>query len=85
MEEGRAAAWSLGRCQVFGPLPQLYRVLIGSVAVVCFLGAGVWLSHLTFVPLPLPLGATLGALAGVAVAWALLHDDHRRPGRVRGR
>lgn len=66
---------------MFGPLPRLYRLLTTVVAVVVFLGAGAWLGHLTVVPVPLPLGALLGALAGVAVAWALVHDFRGRPRR----
>lgn len=64
---------------MFGPLPRLYRLLIVVVAVVAFLGAGALVAQLSAVPVPLPLGALLGALAGVAVSWALVHDFHGRP------
>ena len=32
--------------------------------------------HLTVVPVPIPVGALLGALAGVLVAWMLVHAPH---------
>jgi hypothetical protein len=61
---------------MFGPLPRLYRLLLIVVSVVVFLGVGVWVGHLTVVPVPLPVGALLGALAGVLVAWGLVHAPH---------
>ena len=61
---------------MFGPLPRLYRLLMIAVALVVFLGVGAWVGHLTVVPVPLPVGALLGALAGVLVAWALIHAPH---------
>ena len=68
---------------MFGPLPRLYRLLLIVVSVVVFLGVGVWVGHLTVVPIPLPVGALLGALAGVLVAWALVHAPQRQAARRR--
>jgi hypothetical protein len=68
----------LTEVHVLGPLPRLHLVTLAVVSVVLFLGAGLWLGHLTAVPLPLPLGAVLGALAGALVAWAMVHDFHQR-------
>jgi hypothetical protein len=69
---------------VLGPLPRLYRVLLIIVSVVVFLVAGAWVGHLSAVPVPIAAGALLGAVAGLAVAWALLHDFHHaaHPARV---
>jgi hypothetical protein len=63
---------------VFGPLPRLHLITLATVSVAVFLGVGLWVGHLTAVPLTLPIGAALGALAGIAVAWVLVHDFHRR-------
>jgi hypothetical protein len=69
---------------MLGPLPRLYRVLLVVVSVIVFLTAGAYVGHLTVVPVPIEVGAVLGAFAGLAVAWALLHDFHHatHPARV---
>jgi len=85
MDFRRALTRPFRRCQLIGPLPQLYSVLAAVVALVAFLGAGAWLGHLTVVRVPLPVGAVLGGLAGVTVAWAVVHDSQRRRLPVRGR
>lgn len=61
---------------MFGPLPRLYRLLMIGASVAGFLAAGAWVGHLPVAPVPPAVGAVLGALAGVAVAWALVHDFH---------
>ena len=63
---------------MFGPLPRLHLFTLVTVSVAVFLGVGMWVGHLTAVPFTLPVGAALGALAGIAVAWVLVHDSHRR-------
>jgi hypothetical protein len=71
---------------MFGPLPRLYRLLTAAASVVVFLGVGVWVGHKTVLPLPLPVGALLGVLTGVLVAWMLVHAPHppqRQPARRR--
>jgi hypothetical protein len=70
---------------MFGPLPPLYRWRTVVVAVLVFIAAGAWLAHATPVPLVVTLGALLGGLAGVLVAFALLHDFSHRPRTVRVR
>ena len=63
---------------MFGPLPRLHLITLATVSVAVFLGVGLWLGQLTVTPFTLPVGAALGALAGIAVAWILVHDFHRR-------
>jgi hypothetical protein len=73
-----------GRLLVLGPLPKLYRLVLATVSVVVFVAAGLWLGEEAD-PLTPPLGAVLGVMAGVLVAWAMVHDfhDRARPLRVR--
>jgi hypothetical protein len=63
---------------VFGPLPRLHLITLATASVAVFLGVGLWVGHLTVVPFTLPVGAALGAVAGIAVAWLLVHDSHQR-------
>ncbi len=63
---------------MFGPLPRLHLITLATASVAVFLGVGLWVGHLTVMPFTLPVGAVLGAFAGIAVAWLLVHDFHRR-------
>ena len=70
---------------MLGPLPRLYRILVAVVAIVFFVGAGVWANQMVEVTLP-GRGALLGVALGAAVSFLLLHDfgdGHPDPARAR--
>jgi hypothetical protein len=73
---------------MFGPLPTLHRLLLVVGAVVVCVGIGLWFGAMPEVPLNLRVGLLAGAAAGVAAAFALVHDFHHRgarPARARRR
>lgn len=60
---------------MLGPLPRLYRSLVATAALIVFIAGGLWLAQI----LPLPVGGLLlGGVAGVLIAFILVHDFHRR-------
>ena len=73
---------------MFGPLPALHKVLLVLAALVVCTGIGFWLGAMPDVPVNLRAGVLAGTAAGVAAAFALVHDFHQRrarPARVRRR
>lgn len=92
MEVGRvrppsrgAASPQNGVTHVFGPLPRLHRLVLVAAALLVGVAAGAWLAHFTALPLAASAGAAVGAVAGMLLAYALVHDfhAHARPVRVR--
>lgn len=67
---------------MLGPLPALHRLLVASGVVTVFLGLGVWLGVDPGVQLDLPAGLLAGTVAGLVLAFALVHDFHRRQARA---
>lgn len=60
---------------MLGPLPRLYRSLVATTAFVVVIACGVWLAQM----LPLPVGGLLvWGVAGVLIAFVLVHDFHQR-------
>lgn len=70
---------------MIGPLPRIYRWRTTVVALLVCVGVGAWLAHSTPVPVVATGGALIGGLAGVLVAYVLLHDFSHRPHPVRVR
>ena len=70
---------------MFGPLPQLHRILVVVTALVVGILSGVWLAQLIDGPSVVAAGVGWGLLAGLLLDYVLLHDfQHRaRPVRVR--
>lgn len=70
---------------MFGPLPQLHRVLVVLTAIAVGVAAGAWVGHFTPMPVAAIAGALWGAAAGLLLGYVLLHDFHHgaRPVRVR--
>lgn len=64
-------------CPLFGPLPVLHRVVLVVGALSVWIGLGVWSGLMPHVPMSVGPGIVLGAVAGVASAYVLLHDFHR--------
>jgi hypothetical protein len=69
---------------VFGPLPQLHRILVIVTALIVGILSGVWLAQLVEGPSVVAAGIGWGVLAGLLLDYVLLHDfQHRaRPVRV---
>lgn len=73
---------------MLGPLPALHRLVVALGVVAVFLGLGVWLGVDPGIRIDLRVGLVAGTAAGLVLAFALLHDFHRRqarPVRVRRR
>ena len=70
---------------MFGPLPQLYRILVVLTALVVGVLSGVWLAQLIEGPSLVAAGIGWGLLAGLLLNYVLLHDFHHRPRAVRVR
>jgi hypothetical protein len=77
---------------MFGPLPALHRFVLVLAALVVCVGIGLWLGAMPETALNLRVGLLAGAAAGIAAAFALVHDFRQgvhqgqiRPARVRRR
>ncbi len=70
---------------VFGPLPQLHRVLVVLTALAAGVASGAWIGHFSPLPVAAVAGALWGGLAGILLSYVLLHDFHRRAHPVRVR
>ncbi len=70
---------------VFGPLPQLHRILVILTSLVVGVLSGVWLAQLVAGPAAIAAGVGWGLLVGLLLDYVLLHDfrHHPRPVRVR--
>ena len=72
---------------MLGPLPLLHKYALVLSAVLVCLGIGFWVGTVPEVALNLRVGLLAGAGAGLAAAFALVHDFHhrQRPARLRRR
>jgi hypothetical protein len=70
---------------VFGPLPQLHRILVILTALTVGVLSGVWLAELVAGPALVVAGIGWGLLAGLLLDYVLLHDFEHRPRPVRVR
>ena len=70
---------------MFGPLPQLHRILVVVTALVVGVLSGVWLAQLIEGPSLVAAGIGWGLLAGLLLNYVLLHDFHHRARPVRVR
>ena len=68
---------------MFGPLPLLHRIVLGAIALCFGIVAGVWIAHVTEVPVAISGGALAGGLAGLLAAYLLVHTAHAEPRPVR--
>ena len=66
---------------MFGPLPVLHRIVLGTISLCFGIVAGVWIAHST----PLPMAVSGGALAGgwSDCSWRTSWSTPRSPSRVR--
>ncbi len=58
---------------MLGPLPYFHRVVVIVAVVVTAVASGAWVAHFTAVPVAVGGGAVVGGLAGLVVAYALVH------------
>jgi hypothetical protein len=49
------------------------------------IASGAWIAHFTVVPIAIGAGAVVGALAGLLVAYAMVHSTSPHAARVRRR
>ncbi len=63
---------------MLGPLPMIYRWIVGALALLACVGVGAWLAFALPVPLLAPAGAAIGGALGVLVVVALLHGAASR-------
>ena len=67
---------------MFGPLPRLHRLLVLLVGLGVGVLSGVWLVHVTGMPVLLGAGLGWGVLAGMLLDFLLVLDFHHRPKAV---
>ena len=60
---------------MLGPLPFLYRVIVAVVALLVFVGFGVWLADVLPVQQLTGAGAGIGTAIGILVVALLLHGS----------
>ena len=63
---------------MLGPLPYLHRVVVVIAVLVTAVGSGAWIGYFTSIPVAVGAAAMVGLLAGLVVAYALVHV-HRHP------
>jgi uncharacterized membrane protein YccC len=63
---------------MIGPLPTLHRYLLVLSAVLVCIGFGVWAGLVPEVPVGVSDGVLAGVAVGLAAAFLLVHDFHRR-------
>lgn len=70
---------------MFGRLPRIYRWRTVALALLVFVAVGTWLAISTPLPLVAAGGGLVGGVAGLLVAYTLVHDFAHRgePVRVR--
>ena len=69
---------------MFGPLPVLHRIVLGTISLCFGIVAGVWIAQSTPLPMAVSGGALAGGLVGLLLAYVLVHgsQSEARPVRV---
>jgi hypothetical protein len=62
----------------------LHRIVLGAISLCFGVVAGMWIAHVTPLPIAISGGALAGGLLGLVAAYALghSHDPEPRPVRV---
>jgi hypothetical protein len=68
---------------MLGPLPLLHRFVVVAIALCAGVVGGVWVAHVTTLPLAVSLGALVGGLVGLGAAYLVVHEPHPPPRPVR--
>ena len=66
---------------MFGPLPVLHRIVLGAISLCFGVVAGMWVAHVTALPIAISGGALAGGLLGLAAAYVVIHPSTRRDPR----
>ena len=69
---------------MFGPLPVLHRIVLGTISLCFGIVAGVWIAHSTPLPMAVSGGALAGGLVGLLLAYVLVHASQSEPRPVPG-
>jgi hypothetical protein len=69
---------------MFGPLPVLHRIVLSLISLCFGVIAGMWIAHVTSLPVAISGGALAGGLLGLAAAYLLVHSSspETRPVRI---
>ena len=68
---------------MFGPLPVLHRIVLATISLCFGVVAGMWVAHVTALPIAISGGALAGGLLGLAAAYLVIHPtSHGEPVRV---
>ena len=70
---------------VIGPLPRLHRLIVVAAALIVAIASGAWLAHFSPLTDAVAVGAIWGGLAGIVLAYVLVHDFHAHPHAIRVR
>ena len=70
---------------MFGRLPKIYRWRTAAVVLLICMVAGGWFAYQSHLPVVVPLGAVMGGLGGVLLAYAAVHHTPPRPRAIRVR
>jgi hypothetical protein len=68
---------------MFGPLPWLHRIVVRAISLCFGVVAGMWIAHVTPLPLAISGGAAAGGLLGLLAAYVLVHGRRGDPRPVR--
>ena len=68
---------------MFGPLPVLHRIVLGTISLCFGIVAGVWIAHSAPLPMAVSGGALAGGLVGLLLAYVLVHASQSEPRPVR--
>jgi hypothetical protein len=68
---------------MFGPLPVLHRIVLGTISLCFGIVSGMWIAHSTPLPIAVSGGALAGGLLGLFLAYVLVHASHAQPRPVR--
>jgi hypothetical protein len=73
------------RSTMFGPLPLLHKVVVVVITLLACVLAGAWVAHVTPLPLAASMGALAGGLLGLVAAYAVVHQPQPRLLRIQRR
>lgn len=67
---------------MFGRLPRIYRWRTAALVIVVSAVAGVWFATHPSVPFVVPVGAAMGFLAGILLAYLAVHQSAKPAPRL---
>ena len=70
---------------MLGPLPYFHRTVVITAVLLTAIASCAWIAHVTAVPIAIGGGAVVVGLAGLLVAYPMVHASAPHPARVRRR